>query len=190
MYFMKKKWIILLLLATIVLPGRGQELEKAPKQYSLELGYRYMLSNELVPDGGAQGYGFLLDYAWQLSGYLPGHNPIYLSVPLGYTMIPGIDGGPSQRMLHYGWTVRHMIGKPRKVYPFLGYALLLNQVSVSDRDGQLFGHQTRFAAGVNFNSDRRVIPFVTIEYSMARHPQFDAPGSWLHFLELKTGIRL
>lgn len=187
---MMKNWTFLLVMTVTVLPGWGQELEKAPKQYSLELGYRYMLSNELVPGGGTHGYGFLLDYAWQLSGYQPGHNPIYLSVPLGYTMIPGGDAGPTQRMLHYGWTVRHMIGKPRKIYPFLGYALLLNQVSVSDREGQLFGHQTRFAAGVNFNSDSRVIPYITFEYSMTRHPQFDAPSSWLHFIELKTGIRL
>lgn len=185
-----KKWILLSVLTIISFPGRGQEIEKAPKQYSLELGYRYMLANVLVPDGGTHGYGFLLDYAWQLSGYLPGHNPVYLSVPIGYTMIPGGDTGPTQRMLHYGWTVRHMIGKPKPVHPFLGYALLLNQVSVDDRAGQLFGHQTRFAAGVNFNSDIRVIPYITIEYSMTRHPQFNAASSWLHFMELKTGIRL
>jgi hypothetical protein len=185
-----KQWILFVMLGTITLNARGQELEKAPKQYSFELGYRYMLRNELVADGGIHGFGFLLDYAWQLSGYLPGHNPIYLSVPLGYSMIPGGEGGTTQRMLHYGWTVRHMIGKPGAIHPFMGYALLLNQVTVADREGQLFGHQTRFAAGCNFNSAMRVIPYVAIEYSMSRHPQFNAPGSWLHFMELKTGIRL
>lgn len=178
------------MLGTITLTARGQELEKAPKQYSFELGYRYMLRNELVADGGKHGFGFLLDYAWQLSGYLPGHSPIYLSVPLGYSMIPGGDDGATQRMLHYGWTVRHMIGKPGVIHPFMGYALLLNQVSVAGREGQLFGHQTRFAAGFNLHSAMRAIPYVAIEYSMSRHPQFNAPGSWLHFLELKTGIRL
>jgi len=177
-----------LMLGSVVLSG--QELEKAPKQYSFELGYRYMISNELVADGGSHGYGFLLDYAWKLSGYTPEKNGVYLSIPLGYYMIPGVNGGPTQRMLHYGWTVRHMIGRERKIQPFIGYGLLLNQVSVEGRDGQLFGHQTRFSAGTNFNSDSRWIPFVTFEYSMARHPQFDEESSWLHFVELKLGVRL
>lgn len=185
-----KKWILLSVLTVIASDSVGQEPGKAPKQYSLELGYRYMLSNELVPNGGVQGYGFLLDYAWQLSGYLPGHNTFYLSTPVGYTLIPGGVAGPDQRMLHYGYTVRYMIGTPKAVHPFLGYAMLLNQVSVGDREGQLFGQQTRIAAGANFITFTRVIPYITIEYSMARHPQFDTASSWLHFLELKTGIRM
>ena len=168
----------------------GQELEKAPKQYSIEIGYRYMLSNELVPDGGVHGYGFLLDYAWQLSGFHGKKRPVYLSVPLGYTMIPGGNSGPSQRMLHYGWTVRHMIGNGKTLHPYIGYALLLNQVSIEDVEGSLFGHQTRFAAGMNFKTESRVKPFITFKYSMSRHPQLGAPSSWLHFIELKSGIRL
>lgn len=167
----------------------GQELEKAPKQYSFELGYRYMISNELISGGGTHGAGFLLDYAWQLSGYTPDKNAVFLSVPIGYAIIPSTSGGPAQRMLHYGWTVRHMIGREKKIHPFMGYALLLNQVSADDREGQLFGHQTRFAVGVNFNSGGFTTPYIAFEYSMARHPQFEAESSWLHFMELKLGLR-
>jgi hypothetical protein len=36
----------------------SQDLIKAPKQYSFELGYRYMLSNDLLTIGGQNGYGF------------------------------------------------------------------------------------------------------------------------------------
>jgi hypothetical protein len=169
----------------------AQELEKAPKQYSFELGYRYMLSNALVPDGGTHGYGFLIDYAWQLSGFSEAKRAVYLSVPLGYSIIPGGDSGPGQRMLHYGWTVRHMLVKEGKVQPFLGYALLLNQVSVEDQSGQLFGHQTRFAAGTNFASGGLLTPYITVEYSMARHPQLGVEeSSWIHFLGVKAGIRI
>lgn len=183
--------IVLIVLVFISLNVQSQELEKAPKQISVELGYRYMLSNDLVPDGGSAGYGFMIDYAWKLSGYTPSKRAVYLSVPLGYTILPGSTTGPSQRMLNYGWAVRHMIGKGQVVQPYVGYGLLLNQVSVEDREGQLFGHQTRFALGSNFNHGSLITPYITVEYSMARHPQLDiAESSWLHFIELKAGIRI
>ncbi len=168
----------------------GQELVKAPKQISFELGYRYMLSNDLVPGGGVNGYGLLIDYAWQLSGYTETKHPVYLSVPIGYTVIPATAGAPGQRMLHYGWAVRHMIGRGKTIQPYLGYGLLLNQVSIENREGQLFGHTTRFSFGTNFKNESILTPYITIDYSMARHPQLDVEeNSWLHFLELKLGLR-
>ncbi len=151
----------------------GQELIKAPKQYSLEIGYRYSLSNDFISSGGKHGYGFLLDYAWQLSGFTPAKHAVYLSVPIGYTILPGSGSTPGQRMLSYGWTVRHMMNRDKTVQPFVGYALLLNQLSFENRDGSVFGHQTRFAAGLNYNTESMVTPYITLEYSMARHPQLD-----------------
>ena len=169
----------------------GQELLKAPKQYSLELGYRYSISNDLLPSGGQHGYGFMLDYAWQLSGFTPAKRPVYLSVPLGYTIVPGSGSNPDQRMLSYGWTVRHMLNRDKTIQPFMGYALLLNQYKESGREGSLFGHQTRFALGMNYKTSSILSPFAKIEYSMARHPQLDvAESSWLHFVELKVGVRV
>ncbi|MFZ5939733.1 MAG: hypothetical protein ACOYXB_04090 [Bacteroidota bacterium] len=169
----------------------AQELLKAPKQYSVEAGYRYMLKNDLVPGGATSGYTLLLDYAWQLSGYTTAKKPIYLSVPLAYTWFPGTNGATGMRMLSYGWTVRHMLTRDRAVNPFLGYALLLNQVSVDGVEGQLFGHQTRFEAGVNFGGSARLKPYIKVEYSMSRHPQLNDPESyWLHAVELKAGVRI
>ena len=192
---MKKRTLVafvsisLMLLSSIEM--KGQELVKAPKQYSLELGYRYSISNDLLPSGGSHGYGFMLDYAWQLSGFSGSKRPVYLSVPIGYTIIPGSGAVSGQRMLSYGWTVRHMMNKDKTFQPFLGYALLLNQFSIDDRDGSLFGHQTRFDLGLNYRTESAITPFIKMEYSMARHPQLDNPESnWLHFIEIKAGIRL
>lgn len=169
----------------------SQELTKAPKQYSLELGYRYIISNDFVSSGGIHGYGFLLDYAWQLSGFTTAKHPVYLSVPIGYSFLPGGGSEPGQRMLSYGWTVRHMLNRDKAVQPFVGYALLLNQLSFENREGSIFGHQTRFSAGLNFRTESIITPFIKLEYSMARHPQLDVAESyWLHFIEMKLGLRL
>lgn len=183
--------IVLLFIVFSFMNLTSQDLIKAPKQYSFELGYRYMLSNDLLAAGGQNGYGFLIDYAWQLSGFTPEKHAVYLSVPLGYSYLPSRGLSPDQKMLHYGWAVRHILRKPKKVQPFLGYALLLNQFSIGDRSGQLFGHQTRFAFGASYNNEASIKPYVAIEYSMARHPQLDVEDSmWLHFVEFKTGIRI
>ncbi len=180
-------WIGIISLSTL----NGQELVKAPKVISVELAYRYMMSNDLVSNAGSNGYGFLVDYAWQLSGFNGKKHPVYLSVPLGYVVVPGNDTDPGMRMLHYGWAVRHMLGHGEKVKPFLGYGLLLNQVSIENREGQVFGHQTRFTFGTDFNTQKRVLPYLAVEYSMARHPQLDQEdSSWLRFLELKAGVRI
>jgi hypothetical protein len=182
--------IVALALIICAFNVQAQELEKAPKQISFELGYRYIMTNELISNGGLNGYGFLIDYAWQLSGFTETKHPVYLSVPLGYTIIPGSETLAGQRMLHYGWAVRHMLGKKKTIQPYVGYGLLLNQISIEDREGQVFGHQTRFGFGMNYNNKSILTPYLTLEYSMARHPQLDVEeSSWIHFLEVKAGVR-
>jgi len=183
--------VILILLSFLSTELYAQELLKAPKQYSVELGYRYLLKNDLVPNGATSGYTLLLDYGWQLSGYTAGKKPVYLTVPLAYTYFPGQNGTTGMRMLSYGWTVRHMLTRDKNINPFLGYALLLNQLSVNGTEGQLFGHQTRFEFGANFRGAEKLKPFLKVEYSMSRHPQLDDPESyWFHAVELKAGLRI
>ena len=190
-HYILKVFTLVLTLSLTSQVIRGQELVKAPKQYSIEIAYRYSLSNDFLISGGDHGYGFLLDYAWQLSGFTPAKRAVYLSVPIGYTIIPGTGSTPGQRMLSYGWTVRHMMSRNKTVQPFIGYALLLNQLSFENRDGSFFGHQTRFSAGLNYKTSSIFTPYLALEFSMARHPQLDVPDSyWLHFLELKLGVRM
>lgn len=178
------------LLFAFVIPAVSQEIHKAPKQITAELGYRYVLKNDLLSDAAASGMSLMLDYGWQLSAFDGIGKPVYLTIPLGYTYFPGSSSATGMRMLSYGWSVRHMLTSGGRTSLFMGYGLLLNQLSVSDREGQMFGHQTRFEFGVNFLDKQPLSPFIKLEYSMSRHPQLDDPESyWFHAVELKTGVR-
>jgi hypothetical protein len=165
----------------------SQELKKAPKSLSLEVGYRYLASNTF--DLKTQGSTLLFDYAWQLSGFT-GRPAAFISVPLGYTSFFGGDGEKTGGILSYGWTVRHNLSANKKTIPFFGYGLLLNQLRLSGTDGSIFGHQTRFDYGYTFNSDKKIKPFVKIEYSYTRYPRFGQKESdKIHAFELKGGVR-
>jgi len=156
----------------------------------MELGYRYIMKNDLLLDGAPSGMTLMFDYGWQLSALDGKGKPVYLTIPLGYTYFPAGNSTTGMSMLSYGWSIRHMLGYGKAIDPFLGYGLLLNQLSVKDREGQMFGHQTRFELGVNFAGLKSVIPFAKVEYSMSRHPQLDDTESyWFHAVELKAGLR-
>gem|GEM_PF-3350410 len=58
----------------------------------MEFGYRNLFSlidnaNALPAKLATQGYGFLFDYAWQLSGLNKKRPAVYLTVPIGYTVL-------------------------------------------------------------------------------------------------------
>lgn len=175
-----------LLLALLSGHLMASEFQKVPKQYSVETGYRYVFSNSfgLAPHGTT----FLFDYGWQLSGF-SGKPPAYITVPLGYTFLYGTEGQSNGRILSYGWTIKHNLKGTNKLVPFLGYGLLLNQLSIEGTEGKVFGHQTRFDFGYIYKQTLRWNPFVKLEYSITRYPSLGKrKADQIHAAEVKLGV--
>ncbi len=166
--------------------------KKVPKEYSLEAGYRHVFSQSQVSNKTSHGYGGLFDYAWQLSGFDGSKHKSFISVPMGYTiMLP--DDATQQRttMLNYGWTVRHELKKKAAWMPFVGYGLFLNDLRFADVDGSVFGHQTQFEFGYNYQTMGRLQYFAKIQYSYTSYPQLHEPlRIKYHYADLRVGIRL
>ena len=162
-------------------------IDKVPKQYSIEMGYRMVSANDF--EGlNSMGTTILFDYAWQLSGFIS-KKPSYISVPLGYTYLFHGKGEKSARILSYGWSVRHDLLKEKSWTPFIGYSLVLNQLSIESTEGQLFGHQTKFDFGLDHMISEKLTMFTKIEYSMTRYPQLEKESSWMRAYEFKFGLR-
>lgn len=169
---------------------------KVPHQISIEGGYRYVLpviDNSAVLGGNSvtNGYGLMLDYGWKVSGFSDHKSNIYLTIPIGYSvMLPDNPSSVRLSMLNYGWTVRHEIGKGKKITPFAGYGLLLNSLSVKGVDGSVMGHQTRFEFGANLNTSTKLKYYAKLQYSYASFPRLD-DDKRIHFqfLDLRLGVR-
>lgn len=172
-------------------------IPKVPKQYSLEFGYRNLFSvidNSTVSpyvNSATHGYGFLFDYAWQLSGLNKKRPAVFLTVPIGYSVLYA-DNNASQRisLLNYGWTTRHELAVDKPVVPFVGYGLLLNTLKIKGTPGGVMGHQTQFEGGVNFNTKAKLKYFVKIQYSYASFPKLGVRERiHLQFADLRVGVR-
>ena len=179
--------ILIIILSGISYTSKAQEVfEKASKQYSFESGYQYIFKTDF-DSVNSGGYTFMFDYAWKLSGY---HKKAaaYLSVPIGYSFHPSDNN--SMSILFYGWTVRHQLTKDKKLIPFLGYALLLNQFRYSNIDGSVFGHQTKFEFGADYQLKERLSLFAKLEYSLGRFPSLGSDTSnKMQTVEFKMGVR-
>lgn len=187
-----RKLLLSLLLVGSMLNGYSQEnLIKAPKVKSLELGY-YNIASSTFSNISNHGITALFDYSWQLSGFNNSRAAAYISVPLGYTYFHNFSNDStknSTRILAYGWTVKHDLAKDKKVVPFLGYGLLLNQLSFKDVVGRTFGHQTRFDFGLDFHNCS-MVHYLKVEYSFTRYPQFGKSKSEIvHAASIKYGFR-
>jgi hypothetical protein len=188
--------LFFLMFSTFATAKNDSVLIKVPKQYSFEFGYRNLFSQsqnfiDQFSNHSTHGYGMLLDYAWKLSG-LNGKRPgVYLTVPLGYTvMMPDDPASKSVHMLNYGWTVRHELSVNKLITPFVAYGLLLNNMRVTDTEGSVFGHQTQFEFGLNFNTKTRLKYFAKIQYSYTSYPQFNQAERFrLHYADLRIGVR-
>jgi len=171
-------------------------IPKVPKQYSFEFGYRNIFSvidnaNALTGNSATHGVGFLFDYAWQLSGLNKKRPAVYLSVPMGYTIIYA-DNSLSKdiSLLNYGWTVRHELAVNKSAIPFVGYGLLLNTLSVKGTPGGVMGHQTQFDFGYNFNAKSKLKYFAKIQYSYTSFPKLGVKERiHLQFADLRVGVR-
>lgn len=188
-YMNKIILFFLLFLLPLSLFSQVDEKDRVPKQLTAEMGFRYVFSNSFENQVD-RGYTLLIDYAWQLSGFKR-KKASYLSVPLGYTiLLPASAEDNRVSILSYGWTVRHELARDRKWIPFIGYGLLLNQWRESGVDGSIFGHQTRFDAGMNFHTGSRLSYFAKIEYSFTRYPELKkAKSNKIHVAEFKVGLR-
>ena len=185
---------------------------RIPHQISVEFGYRcsFYPNTELVNDGSyalldangkvlpyqhnltTSGVGILADYAWQLSGFNGKKPAIYLSIPMGYTiLLPDITSSKRIGMLNYGWTIRHELAtKDKKIIPFVGYGLFLSNLSVEGVSGSVSGHQTQFEGGLNFKTNTKFIYFVKLQASYSSYPKLGLSNS-LHFMyaDLRVGVR-
>jgi hypothetical protein len=183
---------------------------RIPHQISVEFGYRYSFyQNTYLSDLGTyigdptntisqtlnkatSGVGILADYAWQLSGFNGKRPAIYLSIPMGYSILLP-DNPTSKRisMLNYGWTIRHELAtKDKKIIPFVGYGLFLNNMSVEGVPGSVSGHQTQFEGGLNFKTSTKMNYFVKLQGSYSSYPKLGYAKS-LHFMyaDLRVGVR-
>ncbi|MDO9635302.1 MAG: hypothetical protein Q7J05_09765 [Paludibacter sp.] len=183
--------IITIILLTNPLFAQQRSIAKAPKQYSLEFGPRNLFAHSNITLNNTHGYGALFDYAWQLSGFDGKKNASFISVPMGYTILfPNDHLAKRISMLNYGWTVRHELARNKKIIPFVGYGLFLNDLKIKDTKGSVFGHQTQFDFGLNFNTRSRLIYFAKIEYSYTSYPQFNEPKRIrLHYTDFRVGLR-
>lgn len=170
---------------------QAQIFKKVPKQYSLEIGPRNLFSYSNITLNNSQGFGGLFDYAWQLSGFDGTKNASFISVPMGYTILPGNYAATKRiSMLNYGWTVRHELARNKKIIPFVGYGLFLNDLKIKGTEGSVFGHQTEFDFGLNFNTRTRLKYFVKLQYSYTSYPRFNEPKRIkLHYADLRLGVR-
>lgn len=209
---MRKKsalWVVILISvfsAETISAQKDSTHFRLPHQFSVEFGYRYSFyqHNYLGTDGtytkinsamnqASGGTGILADYAWQMSGFDGKRPAIYLSIPIGYTFL--FPDNPASRrigMLNYGWTIRHELAKKsKKLIPFIGYGLFLNNLSVDGVPGSVSGHQTQFEGGVNFTTRTKLVYFAKLQVSYSSYPRLDNDFS-LHFMyaDLRVGIRL
>lgn len=171
-------------------------IPKVPKQYSLEFGYRNLFSvidNSASPfvNAATHGYGFLFDYAWQLGGLNKKRPAVFLSVPMGYTVLMP-DNNTSKRisLLNYGWTTRHELAVNKSVIPYVSYGLLLNTLKIDGTPGGVMGHQTQFEGGLNFNTKTRLKYFAKVQYSYTSFPKLGARERiHLQFADVRVGVR-
>ena len=172
-------------------------INKVPKQYSLEFGYRNLFSvidnSPVFPyiNSASQGYGFLFDYAWQLSGLNKKRPAVFITIPIGYSVLMP-DNAASKRisLLSYGWTTRHEFGIDKPITPFVGYGLLLNTLKIDGTLGGVMGLQTQFEGGVNFKTKSRLKYFAKIQYSYTSFPKLGVKERiHLQFADLRVGVR-
>lgn len=173
-----------------VLGQTSEKPERVPKQKSLEVGYRYVI-NDNFPNTALNGVSLMFDYAWQVSG-LNKRKAVYITIPIGYTYTLAKDrnNNVDMRVLSYGWTIRHELAKNKKVMPFLGYGLLLNQLAFNGTDGGVMGHQTQFEFGCNFRNLKKLKYYAKVEYSYSSFARLgEKKRTFMHSFDFKTGIR-
>lgn len=190
---MNGKLVLIFVCVLITTFGFSQEpkdKDKVPKQYSFEVGYRNLHTNTLYSNT-RNGFYWMIDYAWQLSGMKGEKKKSYLTVPIGMQYYyANTSSDTAMRILCYGWTVRHELAKDKKVTPYIGYSLLLNSMKRDGIKGGIMGHQTKTEVGINVKHGKRLQTFYKIEYCYTRFPQYNNKHSiHLSALGINLGVR-
>ena len=89
-------------------------LEKSPKQFSFEAGYRRNISSGFT-NKADNGFNLAAEVAWKVSGFHK-KSAVYFGVPLGYDYaMANSDIDNNTSTLFYGWIVRHEFGRDKKI---------------------------------------------------------------------------
>lgn len=164
--------------------------DRVNKYIALEIGPK--INIRTTPDTLAgTGFGIMIEYGWQVSGFKGKKHRSYISIPLGYSYIVDNKNRETSKQLNYGWAVTHEISKDTNFIPFIGYGLLLNQYSFNGIKGSIFGHQSRFEFGIKYIVSSRWGFYGKLDYSYLRFPILnESKSTSLHQVEIKFGANL
>jgi len=145
--------------------------------------YNFLLSSEFEPSS-RHGLGASAAYEFHLS---PRFN---LGLGLAYRLYPGSQ---ATHQIGYGTTLKHFFSDQWATadgfYPFLGYGLLLQQTSVSGREGSATSHDTRLGVGAVMRTSG-VAFFVDLGGHYSRLGFFDRKSAAIPYLEAQVGCVL
>lgn len=181
------------LILTIALTSKAQNnmdsTDRVNKFVGLEIGPKINLMAS--PDTLAgSGFGMMIEYGWQVSGFNGKKKRSFISIPLGYSYIIDNKNKEMGRQLNYGWAVTHELTKDTNFVPFIGYGLLLNQYTFENLKGSIFGHQSKFEFGINYFVSSKWAFYGKLDYSYLRFPIYNENKSRsIHQTEVKFGVK-
>lgn len=168
-------------------PARAEappEARKAPTR-SVWLGatYNVLLTSAFEPSS-RHGVGATAAYEFHIS---PRFN---LGLTLAYRLYPG---SATTQQIGYGATLKHFFSRNWATedgfYPFVDYGLLLQQSSISGREGSATSHDTRLGVGAVMRTSG-VAFFVDLGGHYSRLGFFDQKSTGIPYLEAQLGCVL
>ncbi len=156
---------------------------------SLEIGPKINIKSQ--PDTlSGTGFGAMIHYGWQLSGFKEKKRKTYLSIPIGFSYIVDNKNREVSRQMNYGCAITHELTKDTNYIPFIGYGLLLNQYFFDGINGSIFGHQSRFEFGIDYHVTKKLDLFGKLDYNYIFFPGFNnIKSKMLHQFEIKFGAK-
>jgi len=181
---------LLFLFNAYTIRSMAQEIEHAPRTYSLETSYKYLASSE-IDSIARSAISVEGNVGWQMSGYLKKRR-IFLSIPLGYqVLLPSQRQSQGGGVLFYGVKVLHELTKrkDKKITPWAGYNLLTNQLFLKEHRGRIIGHETRSEVGIFINTKTNLRYKVGLGYSISSYGILDQQAIKIHGVNLRCGVQ-
>jgi hypothetical protein len=145
--------------------------------------YDVLLTSAFDPSS-RHGLGASAGYEFHLS------QTFNLGLGLAYRAYPG---SPATHQIGYGATLKHFFSRTWATedgfYPFVDYGLLLQQTSVSGREGSATSHDTRLGAGAVLRTSG-VAFFIALGGHYSRLGFFDRRSTAIPYLEAQVGCVL
>jgi hypothetical protein len=172
---------------SVAAPALAASAEEAPKLPTrsvwLAATYDFLLTSAFDPSS-RHGLGASAAYEFHLS---PRFN---LGLTLAYRLYPG---GQATQQIGYGTTLKHFFSDRWATtdgfYPFVDYGLLLQQTSISGREGSATSHDTRLGVGAVLRTSG-VAFFVDLGGHFSRLNFFDRTATFIPYLEAQVGCVL